>query len=203
MWNAACTNDMKALCEALDKKDCPIDCGALVPDLGSGVIGDGVTALMMAADIGKQRLWTSVYKKNWKNSFSFLFFPLGHLEIAKELVRRGADVHCRMPNGRMRNALAWASLAGHDEIVRFLLDEGVSVDDGRPTYVHANNCCSHCPRKRRCECVDERLRARSCKSFATADRSQSRRQLGFKRVRFCNRNVVIKLFFRLAMDSHL
>jgi ankyrin repeat protein len=66
------------------------------------------------------------------NSFSPDGFPIfalacffGHLETARYLAERGADIHAAATNGTGYNALTAAVAAGHTEIVEWLLERGL------------------------------------------------------------------------------
>jgi uncharacterized protein len=65
-------------------------------------------------------------------SFSQDGFPLfalacffGHLETARFLTEKGADIHAAASNGTGYNALTASVTAGHTEIVKWLLDRGL------------------------------------------------------------------------------
>lgn len=49
----------------------------------------------------------------------------GHLETARFLAERGADIHAAASNGTGYNALTAAVTAGHTEVVRWLLERGL------------------------------------------------------------------------------
>lgn len=49
-----------------------------------------------------------------------------HLELAKLLIERGADVHKTDKSGR--TALHWAAIGGHHEPVQLLLDHGADIN---------------------------------------------------------------------------
>jgi len=66
------------------------------------------------------------------NSFSADGFPVfalacffGHLDAARYLAEKGADVHAAATNGSGYNALTAAVTAGHTEIVKYLLERGL------------------------------------------------------------------------------
>jgi ankyrin repeat protein len=66
------------------------------------------------------------------NSFSPDGFPIfalacffGHLDVARYLAERGADIHAVASNGTGYNALTAAVTAGHAEIVNWLLEHGL------------------------------------------------------------------------------
>lgn len=66
------------------------------------------------------------------NSFSADGFPLfalacffGHLDTARYLAEKGADIHAVATNGSGYNALTAAVTAGHTEIVKYLVKRGL------------------------------------------------------------------------------
>jgi len=66
------------------------------------------------------------------NSFSADGFPLfalacffGHLDTARYLAEKGADIHAAATNGTGYNALTASVAAGHTEIVKYLLARGL------------------------------------------------------------------------------
>lgn len=66
------------------------------------------------------------------NSFSADGFPIfalacffGHLDTARYLAEKGANIHAAATNGSGYNALTAAVTAGHTEIVRYLLEHGL------------------------------------------------------------------------------
>jgi ankyrin repeat protein len=66
------------------------------------------------------------------NSFSPDGFPVfalacffGHLETARYLAEKGANIHAAATNGSGYNALTAAVTAGHTEIVKYLLERGL------------------------------------------------------------------------------
>lgn len=52
----------------------------------------------------------------------------GHLEMARYLAEKGADIHAAASNGTGYNALTASVAAGHTEIVRWLLERGLDPD---------------------------------------------------------------------------
>ena len=69
------------------------------------------------------------------NSFSADGFPIfalacffGHLDAARYLAEKGADVHAAATNGSGYNALTAAVTAGHTEIVKYLLRLGLDAN---------------------------------------------------------------------------
>ena len=64
----------------------------------------------------------------------------GHLEVARELLKRGAKLEAKTKTGQ--TALHYASFSGHTALVRLLLDEGAQIEakcniGGTPLY-HAS-----------------------------------------------------------------
>lgn len=66
------------------------------------------------------------------NSFSADGFPVfalacffGHLDTARYLAEKGADIHAAATNGTGYNALTASVTAGHTEIVKYLLERGL------------------------------------------------------------------------------
>jgi uncharacterized protein len=66
------------------------------------------------------------------NSFSADGFPIfalacffGHLDTARYLAEKGANIHAAATNGSGYNALTAAVTAGHTEIVKYLLERGL------------------------------------------------------------------------------
>ena len=77
-----------------------------------GGLWDGLTCLMIAACIG-------------------------HLNICRSLIDKGAQVEAKDSTGR--TPLLWAAIEGHNEIVRLLCDHGAYIeaqDDGEWRSLH-------------------------------------------------------------------
>ena len=60
--------------------------------------------------------------------FSLACF-FGHLDTARYLAGKGADIHAAATNGSGYNALTASVTAGHVEIVKYLLENGLDAND--------------------------------------------------------------------------
>ena len=101
---------------------------------------DGNDLSFLRAAIENNRLGDPAYAVNMYN-FDMNFFPdgpgtplcmackLGRLELAKELVDWGADIHVQPDNEYA--PLILAAMNGHEDVVRWLLDNGVD-----PHHIH-------------------------------------------------------------------
>jgi outer membrane protein OmpA-like peptidoglycan-associated protein len=116
---AGCTDDEKAMVEAVQKGDTPMVQSLLDKGVSPNLkTDDGQTILMLAAH-------------------------LGHTEIARLLIEKGADVNAKDNGGK--TALMYAAQTGNIEMARLLLESGAdlnAVDENGQTALQiaqANN----------------------------------------------------------------
>jgi ankyrin repeat protein len=108
-----------------------IDHGADVIDLDSSGVRYGYLVAMTTAPRCTEDGWTALH----------LASSEGHLDIAKLLIDRGANVDSR--NDEQETPLALASSFGHLDIARFLIESGAAVsapdkEGNTPFHMAAN-----------------------------------------------------------------